>query len=43
MVHWGLRSMSVQREEFWEELAGLFGLCFPKWCVGGGTSMLLDL
>ena len=24
-----------RRKDFWEELAGLFGLCSPNWCVGG--------
>ena len=26
---------SRERKEFWEELAGLYGLCAECWCVGG--------
>jgi exonuclease III len=29
-----------EREEFWEELAGLYGLCGPRWCVGGDFNVV---
>lgn len=29
-----------EREEFWEELAGLYGLCRPRWCVGGDFNVV---
>ena len=28
------------RKDFWEELAGLYGLCGDKWCVGGDFNVV---
>ncbi|XP_028093340.1 uncharacterized protein LOC114293463 [Camellia sinensis] len=28
------------RQEWWDELAGLFGLCSPNWCVGGDFNVV---
>ena len=25
---------------FWEEMAGLFGLCSPRWCIGGDFNVV---
>ncbi|KAK9939072.1 hypothetical protein M0R45_015781 [Rubus argutus] len=29
-----------EREDFWQELAGLYGLCEPRWCVGGDFNVV---
>lgn len=29
-----------ERNEFWEELASLYGLCGDKWCVGGDFNVI---
>ncbi|KAM2738015.1 hypothetical protein PS2_025511 [Malus domestica] len=29
-----------ERQDFWEELAGLYGLCSPRWCVGGDFNVV---
>ncbi|KAK9943830.1 hypothetical protein M0R45_009426 [Rubus argutus] len=28
------------KDDFWEELAGLYGLCGPRWCVGGDFNVV---
>ena len=29
-----------EREEFWEELAGLYGFCGDRWCLGGDFNIV---
>lgn len=29
-----------ERQDFWEELAGLYDLCGPRWCVGGDFNVV---
>ena len=29
-----------KRREFWEEMAGLYRLCGPRWCVGGDFNVV---
>ncbi|KAM2378505.1 hypothetical protein ACFX1X_044959 [Malus domestica] len=29
-----------ERREFWEELAGLYGMCGSRWCVGGDFNVV---
>ncbi|KAM2601691.1 hypothetical protein FF1_039826 [Malus domestica] len=29
-----------ERQDLWEELAGLYGLCSPRWCVGGDFNVV---
>lgn len=31
---------SRNRMTFWEELAGLYGVCGPNWCVGGDFNVV---
>ncbi|KAK9930230.1 hypothetical protein M0R45_027274 [Rubus argutus] len=28
------------KDDFWEELAGVYGLCGPRWCVGGDFNVV---
>ena len=30
----------IWRKDFWMELQDLFGLTFPKWCVGGDFNVI---
>lgn len=31
------------RDSFWEELHGLVGLCWSRWCIGGDFNVIRRL